>query len=833
MVDVNNNGSSKIIDSLKAMSDFLVQSPSVREQIFKNILDSIGLSIFIIDRNFRFVYVNDSFAALTKESKETLLGKQGFDFESPEIIQRQYEQAKHVFTTGQPLEFEEHLVVADGTSRTVFTKLSPYTSPDGTQLLMAIMQDITGHAKARQDLLESEQRHREMIEQSPDGIYLLDIESRKIIETNKAFCQLLGYTEQQILGTSIYDIVATTSKDIDERINQLTKDKTVTGERLYRKSSGEIFPVRTSVTTITYHNRTTLSTIVHDITIHKRLEETFAEQKTFFQQMIANAAVPIFVLDTNHNVIIWNKACEGLTQIPAEKIIGTNDHWKAFYNHARPCLADFVLNNENKIIATYYDKTQQSAFVEHGLLAEGWFPCVGQQKRFLFFDAAPIYNANGSIIGAIETVLDNTQQKQILEELQLSEERFRLISENVADSILLFTAQGECLYASPSLRRFGYKTTELVGTSIYDLIHPDDLEHLKSEIATVQESFAYRSAAFRFRNHRESWADMEATISLLVNDAGSRFLAVMRDITERKKNEQQRNELLLQLQHKNEEIEQTLQRLTQMQESLVQSEKMASIGQLTAGIAHEINNPLAFVSSNLNRFAEYFKDVNMLLQQWKVFGNEINKDIAFQQHIASLQQLEQKIDLEFIEHDFEELMKHTREGADRIKNIVNQLRGFSHVTTSTDFAATDINQTIDETLTIVWNELKYKAIIHKEYGNLPLVKCNAGELKQVFVNLLVNASHAIPEQGNIFITTNATTTAVIITIHDTGSGIPHENLKKIFDPFFTTKPVGKGTGLGLWIVSTIIQNHHGSITVESEIGQGTSFHITLPIDHEE
>jgi signal transduction histidine kinase len=324
---------------------------------------------------------------------------------------------------------------------------------------------------------------------------------------------------------------------------------------------------------------------------------------------------------------------------------------------------------------------------------------------------------------------------------------------------------------------------------------------------------------------------MESTISLLINDAGSRLLAVVRDVSERKKNERLRTELLEQLQKKNEEVERTLQRLTQMQESLIQSEKMASIGQLTAGIAHEINNPLAFVSSNLNRFHEYFHDVSSLLQFWKEFGGTLSGEAGMKQQLAALQEAERKTDLEFVAHDFEELMLHTRDGVGRIKNIVNQLRGFSHISNG-GFAVADLNQAIEETLTIVWNELKYKATIRKEYGTLPPVKCNLSELKQVFVNLMVNASHAIVEKGEIHIETFADDVHVTLKISDTGGGIAPEHLKKIFDPFFTTKPVGKGTGLGLWIVSTIIQNHHGTITVESIVGKGTTFTVLLPIDQE-
>jgi two-component system NtrC family sensor kinase len=141
----------------------------------------------------------------------------------------------------------------------------------------------------------------------------------------------------------------------------------------------------------------------------------------------------------------------------------------------------------------------------------------------------------------------------------------------------------------------------------------------------------------------------------------------------------------------------------------------------------------------------------------------------------------------------------------------------------------DVNEIIEESILLTWNELKYKATIHKEYGTVPHILCNAGELKQVFINLFVNASHALSDKGDITARTILEENSVRIEIADTGIGIPHDNLRKIFDPFFTTKPVGKGTGLGLWITSIIVAKHNGTITAESIIGKGTTFILTLPI----
>ena len=346
-------------------------------------------------------------------------------------------------------------------------------------------------------------------------------------------------------------------------------------------------------------------------------------------------------------------------------------------------------------------------------------------------------------------------------------------------------------------------------------------EALKEQFKAVSDSFFWKSEELKARNDEiQSYAD-------ILLEQKEQLEKSLRELS---LNERHRSELVLQLQQRNEDVERVLQRLTQMQTILVQSEKMASLGQLTAGIAHEINNPLAFVSSNLNRFKEYFHDVRSLLSDWMEFAKSSTGKETNGQQLAALQSKTLRTDLAFIDQDFEVLMEHTAEGAGRIRNIVEQLRGFAHVSNAI-FVPAQINQILEQTLTLVWNELKYKTTVVKELGDLPPVECNDGELQQLFVNLLINAAHAIPEKGEISIRTFGSVEEVRIEIADTGSGIRKDHLNKIFDPFFTTKAVGKGTGLGLWIVSTIVQNHQGKIKVDSEVGKGTLFTITLPVHH--
>lgn len=258
---------------------------------------------------------------------------------------------------------------------------------------------------------------------------------------------------------------------------------------------------------------------------------------------------------------------------------------------------------------------------------------------------------------------------------------------------------------------------------------------------------------------------------------------------------------------------------------VLQSEKMASIGQLAAGVAHEINNPIGYVFSNLGTLEKYIQETFSILNLYEQAESFIpNPEIR-----AEIKAAKDKVDINFIKEDLGSLMTESKDGITRVKNIVQNLKDFSHVDAYDDWQFSDVHKGIDTTLNIVNNEIKYKADVIKEYGSLPEVECLAAQLNQVFMNLFVNAAHAIDEHGAITVRTGRQGDEVWVDVTDTGKGIPSEHLKKIFDPFFTTKPIGKGTGLGLSVSYGIIQKHHGRIEVQSEVGSGTTFRIWLPI----
>lgn len=282
----------------------------------------------------------------------------------------------------------------------------------------------------------------------------------------------------------------------------------------------------------------------------------------------------------------------------------------------------------------------------------------------------------------------------------------------------------------------------------------------------------------------------------------------------------------------NEAGEEALKELRHIQTQLVQSEKMASIGQLAAGIAHEINNPTGFVSSNLKTLEEYMKDIKVLLGGYDAVVKRCERvtDKELSDAVRNIEKHKAAMDISFLMSDVDELISEARDGMKRITKIVKDLRGFSHAGSDKP-EYTDINKGIESTLNIVWNELKYKADVRTEYGDIPQVLCYPQQLNQVFMNFLVNAAQAIKEKGEIKIRTLAERDHVVVEVSDTGEGIPFENLSRIFEPFSTTKPVGKGTGLGLSMVYAIVQKHGGFVKVESEVGKGSCFRVFIPIEY--
>ena len=280
-------------------------------------------------------------------------------------------------------------------------------------------------------------------------------------------------------------------------------------------------------------------------------------------------------------------------------------------------------------------------------------------------------------------------------------------------------------------------------------------------------------------------------------------VVILRDITERKRAEEE---------------------LKQVQSHMLQQEKMASIGQLAAGVAHEINNPIGFIASNLASLQRYLdRLVEFIAAEDRVAARADSLDAK------QLENLRQKLKIDYITDDARQLIIESLDGADRVRRIVQDLKSFSRADRHEN-TLVNLNEALETTINIAWNEIKYVAGLSREFGEIPLVECISQQLNQVFLNLLVNAAQAMEAQGHITVRTWSDGNSVNVSVADTGKGISAEVLPRIFEPFFTTKEVGKGTGLGLSISYGIVKNHSGEITVQSEVGKGSTFTVSLPIN---
>ena len=390
------------------------------------------------------------------------------------------------------------------------------------------------------------------------------------------------------------------------------------------------------------------------------------------------------------------------------------------------------------------------------------------------------------------------------------EKNFQALADSLPIGIFLTSVQGEIISVNPEgLRMLGYNSGEELSHIFIQSFYYDQKDRdifLKS-----MASGRVRDLEMRFKKSDGSliWCSM-SSVSQESRAKGRYFITSILDISRRKKIEKEQSDLLIQL---------------------TQTDKLASIGQLAAGIAHEINNPVGYVTSNLNSLEEYLSDIGKLI----ALDQTLVKDLdgitlpeAPAKTAGQIREYARQIDIDFLREDMDELIKDCIDGLDRIKRIVIDLKDFAHPGKK-DIEPVDINACIETTLNVAANELKYKTTVHKELSPVPLVNGVPQQLNQVFLNILVNAAQAIEKTGEITIRTWQEGSNVSLSISDTGCGIDPENLFKIFDPFFTTKEVGKGTGLGMNIAYNIIQQHNGSIAVDSKKGKGTKFTIKLPV----
>ena len=514
------------------------------------------------------------------------------------------------------------------------------------------------------------------------------------------------------------------------------------------------------------------------------------------------------------------------------------------------------------------------------LFAEGkWQQVAVSDREDELGELARSFNQMATQLRELFGVLERNvaDLKQTGQELSESRQRYKNIFVNAPIGIYQATFEGKFLRVNPAMAHiFGYESPEKIMATITDIkkqlyVHPKDRDNFLSNIIDYGYSEGYETQFF-CKDGTAIWVSITAR-EVYDDTTSSHFMeGFISDINARKlaENELKHEHDLLEknveirtkelfianqelsamneefiamndelnatndkLRDSNKNLENAYVELKNAQQQILQQEKMASVGQLAAGVAHEINNPMGFIISNLDSMQKYSDKIfryitaqEEIIQQLIQPDCNQSKNIRASLLIDNLNATKKASKIEYILQDTGDLLKETMDGAIRVKNIVKDLKGF--VRSDAESSLANINEGIESTINIIWNEIKYKASLTKDLGKIPLIRCYPGQLNQVFMNILVNAAQAIDDQGEIHVKTWADPEYVFVSIADTGNGIPAEILSRIFEPFFTTKGVGKGTGLGLSISYDIIKKHDGYITVVSESGKGTTFTIKLP-----
>ena len=559
-----------------------------------------------------------------------------------------------------------------------------------------------------------------------------------------------------------------------------------------------------------------------DLSDIRHVQSSLLRVASVMQQVIETIPIPMFALDAGHRVTHWNRACAQLSGAAAAQVLGTTDAGRMLGAGEEGTLADQIIDRA----AAGEDTDTLQGERQVTLHGEG---------RWLMTRAAPLRDPEGQLIGAIGTLQDVTARRLAEDVLRRHRNDLeRLVAERTAELVLTHQDLNTFLENAPvgiiqtdgkRIARgnrtfsamFGLAPEEVTALDPCTLF-VDPADHMALVQATLEpfgSASDARPSAVRMVTGGGTvlWVQI-ITCAAAPGQATPHAWWLLQDRTDVVKAQEDlaRNFADLQSAHRD---------LEEAQGQLLQSEKMASIGQLAAGVAHEINNPVGFVSSNLSSLR---RQVESLLGLATAYIETESPSQASSPQICALKAA---AEIDFLVEDLPLLIKESEEGLSRVRKIVQDLKDFSRVDHS-EWQYADLNAGLESTLNVVMNEVKYKAEVRREYGKLPQVRCLAGQLNQVFMNLIVNAAQSIEGRGVVTLRSGCEGEWVWVEVADTGCGMTPEVQRRIFEPFFTTKPVGRGTGLGLSVSFSIVKKHGGHIKVTSAPGEGTSFRVYIP-----
>ncbi|MGA7830870.1 MAG: PAS domain S-box protein [Terracidiphilus sp.] len=518
-------------------------------------------------------------------------------------------------------------------------------------------------------------------------------------------------------------------------------------------------------------------------------EADLRESRAKFQAIFDGVVTGIFIIDPeSHQIVDANPIALELVGAPRNKIVGAVCHkYVCPAEHGRCPVTDLgqTVDNSERILLT-----------------------VQGQKRSIIKTVKPVEMEGHRYL--LESFLDITSRKQAEQALQSSEERYRELFENASDLVYTFDLDmGITSLNRLAEQTIGYTSEEAMRMNLRQLVDAEHWARIESMIGRLVAGYPLAKFEVEIKAKDGRRVMLEVNPRVILKDGkAAEIQGIARDITGRDA----------------AEIE------------LRQAQKLESVGRLATGIAHEINTPMQFVGDNVRFLQDSFMQLQALLDKLRGLCDPSAGFVLPPAFCAEFSRLETEMDSAYIMKETPDAIVQTLDGIERVVTIVRAMKEFAHPEDK-GMAHADINRALLNTLTVARNELKYVAEVVTDFGDLPLVVCSLGDMNQVFLNLLVNAAHAIGDmvqgtgqKGTIRIETRVEGLMALIAIADTGAGIPEKIRDRIFDPFFTTKEVGRGTGQGLAIARSVIERHKGSLTFESEVGKGTTFRIGLPIE---
>ena len=646
--------------------------------------------------------------------------------------------------------------------------------------------------------------YRNIIENMREVLYRSD-NSEKITLISPAAAEMFGYDHpEDLIGEKISEVFYHNPEDRKPLLKELKKSGKVVNFplKLKRQDGSTLYAKTTSYLIFDADgNQVGIEGIVIDAS-----EQVIAEQA--LQQaadIVENIKLGIYIYrledmddDRTLRMVSANPATEDLTGIPAAEVIGKtiDENFPGLREKGIPALFADVIRTR---------KPMEIDEIEYG--DDRIISATFTVKAF------PL--PEGQVGVSFE---DITQRKLTDEALRKSEEKHRTLIEIMNEGFAILNKEGIITYANKRLcDMMGYTCSELIDRPTTDFLDKSNYENMRNHITSRTQG---KSVPYEVEWLKKNGEILPTIVSPmpLFDEAGafSGNVAVLTDISELKRIEKE-------LIEKNRQLEEALRRANEMQEHLILTEKMASLGQVTAGVAHEIKNPLAFVRGNVYPLERDIHDIIQVLEKYESIVSEKELHDRF----SEIDSLKEEVDFPGLVSEVNELLKGMREGADRITQIVRSLGYFSK-SGEEEVSLSDVHQGIDSTLMLLSGELGERIEIQKVYGDIPEIECYPGKLNQVFMNILSNAIQAIDGSGQIIIRTYGEDENILVSIKDTGEGMPEEVRKRIFEPFYTTKEMGKGAGLGLSICYNIIAQHKGKIMVNSWPGKGTEFIISLP-----